>query len=163
FCLPAAAPAPAAAAPARTATVVAGERVLVVDDDPSVLQFIRATLVRAGYRGEAAGRAGEAVRPFTAAREPVRPVLSHVLMPGVHGFELVRRLRAHDAGVSVLFMSGHVTPTPDRPFALLTKPFRADGLLQAVRSALARGPHRLRAGPGTGDEAVHSSTECGNQ
>lgn len=161
--LPVAAPVAPAAAP-KAAPVAPGERVLVVDDDPMILQLVRTTLQRAGYRVETATSAADAVRSYTQAAEPFRLVLSDVVMPRVSGFDLARQLQTHDAGVNVLFMSGQVVPDPAGPppaggtFDLLTKPFRPDGLLRAVRSALERGPHRMPAADGTGDEAVLSPT-----
>jgi signal transduction histidine kinase/CheY-like chemotaxis protein len=130
-----------------------GERLLVVDDDPLVLQLVRATLERAGYRVETAASAADALRAFTGAAEPFRLVLADVAVPCAGGFDLARQLRAHDAGVIVLFMGG--PPGPGRPPPggapeLLTKPFRPEGLVRAVRSALGRGPHRAGRPKGRG-------------
>ncbi len=54
-------------APAKPAKADAGARVLVVDDDPLVLSFVRATLEQAGYRVNAVSTAEEALRSYTAA------------------------------------------------------------------------------------------------
>src|SRR5262249_40571034 len=87
---PAGTPAEAATAPAATT----GEKVLVVDDDPRVLQFVASTLERAGYRVHAVGSAGEALDRYDAeGADPFRLVLSDVLMPEVNGVDLARRLR----------------------------------------------------------------------
>jgi signal transduction histidine kinase/CheY-like chemotaxis protein len=141
-----------------------GERVLVVDDDPRVLQFVAATLERAGYRVQAVGGADEAIDRYGAARsDPFRLVLSDVLMPEVNGVDLARRLRGIDPDVRVLFMSGHVGPDFPRQelegwqFELLPKPFRVEGLLRAVRVALDRAPGRRPARP-AGDGPVCSPT-----
>jgi len=150
-------------APAPTAED--GERVLVVDDDPMILQLVRTTLQRAGYRVETASSAALAMRSYTEAAEPFRLVLSDVTMPHVNGFDLVRQLQTHDASVNVLFMSGQVPTDLDRPpqlsglpYDLLAKPFRPDGLLRAVRSALERGCQRPPTTLGTGDQGVLSPT-----
>lgn len=143
-----------------------GEKVLVVDDDPRVLQFVAVTLERAGYRVQAVGSAGEALdRYTTAGPDPFRLVVSDVLMPGVNGVDLARRLRGHDPEVRVLFMSGHVGPDFPRTdlegwqFELLPKPFRVDGLLRAVRGALDRAPARRPARPaGAGDGPVRTTS-----
>jgi CheY-like chemotaxis protein len=139
-----------------------GERVLVVDDDPLVLHLVRTTLQRAGYRVETVTSADAAVRSYTRAAEPFRLVLSDLVMPHVSGFDLARQLQTHDARVNVLFMSGQVAadaagpPTPAGQFDLLAKPFRPEGLLRAVRSALERAPRGVPAADRTGDEGVHS-------
>jgi signal transduction histidine kinase/ActR/RegA family two-component response regulator len=161
--LPVAAPAPAAPAQ-QTSAVGPHEPVLVVDDDPLILELVRTTLQRAGYRVATATSAEEAIRSFRRAAEPFRLVLSDVVMPDVNGYDMARRLQAHDAGVNVLFMSGQVVPDSGRPplpgdmFDLLAKPFRPEGLLRAVRSALERGPRRPPAAKGTGDDVVHTPT-----
>src|SRR5262249_14867151 len=86
-----------------------GEKVLVVDDDPRVLQFVASTLERAGYRVQAVGSAGEALDRYDSqGTDPFRLVLSDVLMPEVNGVDLARRLRGLNPDVRVLFMSGHV-------------------------------------------------------
>jgi signal transduction histidine kinase/CheY-like chemotaxis protein len=149
---PASAPLPEAAAPAAPP----GEKVLVVDDDPRVLQFVASTLERAGYRVQAVGSATEALDRYdSAGTDPFRLVLSDVLMPEVNGVDLARRLRGLNPDVRVLFMSGHVGPDFPRQelegwqFELLPKPFRVDGLLRAVRGALDRTPaRRSTARPG---------------
>ena len=126
-------------------------RVLVVDDDPLVLQFVRATLERAGYRVEAVTSAAEALASYAAAaRDPFRLVLSDVVMPEISGVDLARRLWGRDGDARVLFMSGQqvehlgVDELPRQPAGLLHKPFRTEGLLRAVRSAIDRGPTATR-------------------
>jgi signal transduction histidine kinase/ActR/RegA family two-component response regulator len=146
--------------------VAVGEKVLVVDDDPRVLQFVASTLERAGYRVHAVGSAGEALDRYDAAgADAFRLVLSDVLMPDVNGVDLARRLRGRNPDVRVLFMSGHVGPDFPRQelegwqFELLPKPFRVDALLKAVRGALDRSPSRrpMRSG-GTGDGPLYSTS-----
>jgi signal transduction histidine kinase len=150
--------------PAEAARPAPGERVLVVDDDPMILRLVRATLQRAGYRVETASCADDALRSYTQAAEPFRLVLSDLVMPHVSGFDLARQLQTHDAGVNVLFMSGQVGPDAGRPqlpgreFGLLTKPFRPESLLRAVRSALERSGRGVPAADGAGDDGVHSRT-----
>ena len=134
-------PAPAAAAgqPKR------GERVLVVDDDAMILRFICATLEQAGYRVQAASGAEEAVAQYTAAAsDRFRLVLADVFMPKATGVDLARRLLGRDPDVRFLFMSGKLTRDFDGPdfagrgFEFLSKPFRTEGLLRAVRGAIDR-------------------------
>ncbi len=140
--LPVAGPTPPAVeTPAR------GEKVLVVDDDPNILRFICTTLERAGYRTQGAATAEEALVQYTAASaDRLRLVLSDVIMPRTTGVELARRLVNHDPDVRVLFMSGQTTSDLTRldfagaRFEFLSKPFRPDGLLRAVRGALDRTP-----------------------
>jgi signal transduction histidine kinase/CheY-like chemotaxis protein len=133
-------------------TTTPHDKVLVVDDDPMILQFVTTTLERAGYRVQAVANAEDAVRTYTAAAgDPFRLVLSDVLMPHTNGVELAKRLLAHDANVRILFMSGQVPPeftqqefAPGQ-FDLLPKPFRPEGLVRAVRAAFDRQTPRRAA------------------
>jgi signal transduction histidine kinase/ActR/RegA family two-component response regulator len=122
-----------------------GERILVVDDEPEVLRFVASSLERAGYRVESAP-SGEAAFDRISAQggDPYRLVLTDVIMPGIGGVGLVNRILKRDPAARVLFMSGHVSSDFTQQdfasyrFELLTKPFRADHLLRAVRAALDR-------------------------
>ena len=143
FYLPCVSPVRPVATPANTPAH--GERILVVDDDAMILRFICATLEQAGYRVQGAANAEDALSRYAAAApDRFRLVLSDVMMPRVSGVELARRLLNGDPAVRVLFMSGQ--PTKDfvqldfaaHRFDFLSKPFRPEGLLRAVRGALDR-------------------------
>jgi nitrogen-specific signal transduction histidine kinase/ActR/RegA family two-component response regulator len=143
-----------------------GERVLVVDDDPIVLQLVCSTLEHAGYQPCAASSGAEAERLFTAASaNPFRLVMTDVLMPRMSGVELARRLLGHDAGVNVLFMSGQPSGDFDQmipghwPFEVMPKPFRTEGLLRAIRVAIDQGNVGMSASPrGLGQEGLIPSS-----
>lgn len=119
-------------------------KVLVVDDDPLILQFVCTTLEQAGYQVQKATSASDAFHSFTRVTPDL--VLSDVAMPRETGIDLARRLIGQDANVRLLFMSGKAVlelEDPDmisRQFGLLAKPFRTDGLLTAVRTALNQTP-----------------------
>jgi signal transduction histidine kinase/CheY-like chemotaxis protein len=130
-------------APSAALEPTTSEKLLVVDDDPLVLRYVAGALERAGYRVHSATGGAEAIAAHTAAAaDPFRLVLSDVMMPGVSGVELAERLLRTDPDVCVLFMSGHASggdvplEISGRPCELLSKPFRSDGLLRAVRAAL---------------------------
>src|SRR5262249_19647078 len=123
----------------------AAERVLVVDDDPMVLHLVCATLQQAGYRVQAATSGAEALASYAqAGHAGFGLVLSDVVMPRISGIDLARQLLSQDTNVNLLFMSGQVTAAfPPAEclrgrFEMLSKPFRPEGLLRAVRKALLR-------------------------
>jgi PAS domain S-box-containing protein len=132
-------------APGVTAeeTDAAAERgpasILVIDDDPDVREFMVATLEEQGYRVRQASDGQRGLRE--AAR--VRPdlVILDFVMPGMSGSEVANRLLAKRPDQPILFVSGYSETeavrgvAPDAP--LLAKPFRAEALDKAVRSALA--------------------------
>jgi len=132
-----------------------GDRLLVVDDEVEVLQFVRAILERAGYRVEAFDSAESALEAYAAAgADPFRLVVSDVVMPGLTGVDLARRLLRKDPQARVLFMSGHVSGDISQPdlanhaFELLAKPFRTEQLLKAVQNNLERAGRPRPSAPG---------------
>jgi len=139
-----------AAAPLKGApekqTVPRGEKILVVDDDPLVLRFVTKTLERAGYRVHAVTTAAEALASYDAQQvEPIRLVVSDLMMPQIGGLDLAQRLLQRDSNVRLLFMSGHAVAEAEArsatslAFATIQKPFPSERLLSAVRSAIDRG------------------------
>jgi CheY-like chemotaxis protein len=121
------------------------ERVLVVEDDPSVRGLAARTLEELGYSVRAAGSAEEARE--TAAAEPPELLVTDVVMPGDSGRRLAEDLGARLPGLRVLFMSGY---TDDAVLAqgvshatapFLQKPFTPDALARKVREVLDAG-HR---------------------
>jgi signal transduction histidine kinase/CheY-like chemotaxis protein len=142
--VPALPPAPAA----PVGGTASGGRILVVDDDQMILQFVSTTLKRAGFQVHAAASADEALKAYTSppGGEAFQLVLADVLMPNVGGIDLARQLLAVDPAVHVLFMSGQATQDiaqseiDGQRFDMLSKPFRPEGLLRAVRSALEAAP-----------------------
>jgi two-component system cell cycle sensor histidine kinase/response regulator CckA len=117
---------------------MAGETILVVDDDDLVSGFVRSVLEDDGYTVvEAAGgkQALEVARTYPGR---IDLVLTDVMMPRMRGTELAPLLLARRPGIPVVYMSssfGDLKPTPQ---PLLEKPFTVKELSRAVRAALAQ-------------------------
>jgi CheY-like chemotaxis protein len=127
-------------------------RVLIVDDEESIRLFVDRVLRDAGYDTKVAPdgeRALEAARSF----EPFGLLLTDMVMPGMNGDELARRLRLDYPDLKVLYLTGFA----DRLFsarpvlwaneAFLDKPVSVAGLREAVSLALfghTRGPQPPR-------------------
>ncbi len=117
--------------------------VLVVDDEPVVLRAVGRQLRSLGYEVLEAGSGGAALERLAQHRGAVDLLLSDVLMPGMNGPDLVRRVQALRPGTPVLLMSGYYgDDLPDSPslalsVPLLRKPFTRDELAAAVAAALA--------------------------
>jgi two-component system response regulator MprA len=117
-------------------------RVLVVDDDPKILSLLRRGLSFEGYR---VTTAEDGPGALAAARdEPPDLVVLDVMMPGLDGLEVCRRLRAGAEDVPILMLTARDT-VPDRVAGLdagaddyLVKPFAFDELLARVRALLRR-------------------------
>jgi CheY-like chemotaxis protein len=121
---------------------VAGETVLVVDDDPAVLQVALKVLRRGGYNALQASGGLEALRMMEEAGGKVDLLLTDVVMPGMNGRVLSETLSARYPRLRVLFMSGY---TEDDVILkgvrvaevnFISKPFTIDGLRAKVREVL---------------------------
>jgi PAS domain S-box-containing protein len=127
-------------APSASAARTSGT-ILLVEDDEAVRTSVGGMLDALGYSVLAAGDWREAV---TAAQQSTRLdlLLTDVVMPEVSGKELCQRLRALRPRLPVLYMSGYTADVIAQHAILkdgisfIQKPFRADDLASAVRTAL---------------------------
>jgi PAS domain S-box-containing protein len=141
-----AAPGEQAAAYEPGAPVIGGqETVLLVEDEPAILSVGQIMLERLGYRVLAASHPQEAVRLAKDARERIDLLITDVVMPGMNGRDLARRLQAHQPPLKVLFMSGYTADVITRQGVLeegvefIQKPFSYRELAQRVRGVLGHG------------------------
>jgi PAS domain S-box-containing protein len=115
--------------------------VLLVEDEPKVLEVIREMLESLGFQVLATVSPVEALRLYEAHRPAIRLVLSDAVMPEMSGPELLVALRARDPDVRVVFMSGYPlgssrgTSLPDG-VPWIQKPFRRDALAEVIRRVL---------------------------
>jgi len=119
-----------------------GLRILVVDDDPAVTSLLRRGFTYEGYQVDTATSGPEALE--LARERPPALVVLDIMMPGMDGLEVCRRLRAADASVPILLLTAKDAPT-DQIVGLdtgaddyVTKPFSFDVLLARVRALLRR-------------------------
>ena len=78
--------------PRLDSALLAGARIIVVDDDPTAVELITEVLVRAGGEVIACVTADDALQAFARSRPDV--ILSDIEMPGQDGYSLIRKLRA---------------------------------------------------------------------
>ncbi|HJX12790.1 MAG TPA: response regulator transcription factor [Dehalococcoidales bacterium] len=116
-------------------------RILVVDDDPEIVSFVRRGLAYEGYTVDTAADGREAL----AKARDVAPdlVVLDIMMPGTDGFEVARRLReGSDIPIIMLTAKGtvadKVTGLDSGADDYLVKPFAFDELLARVRALLRR-------------------------
>jgi response regulator NasT len=122
-------------------------RILLVDDDPLLLEFLSAVLAHAGYDVIAAACAPEALQRIAeqgGAQEPEFALaLLDISMPGMSGLDLAKRLQEHTQ-VPFMFLSSVDDAESARQAAdygaagFVVKPVDAARLLPAFESALAR-------------------------
>ncbi|MCK6479081.1 MAG: response regulator [Planctomycetes bacterium] len=141
--LPAAAGEPSPAAdPPRPPAGAAVLPVLVVEDEPSIRRILLETLSQAGYRVEAVSSAEAALERLRGAGPaPFSLVLTDLIMQGMTGIELARRVRALHPGLPILGMTGYIDrdsfgPALEACFSgFLRKPFPSEELLRRVAEA----------------------------
>ena len=118
------------------------ERVLLVEDEPAVLELIRRTLESYGYTVLHASTPERALRAMQEGDARVDLLLTDVVMPGINGRELATHLRAFDPTLRVLFMSGYSSDVVAEQgllpaeVSLITKPFSPTALAARVREML---------------------------
>jgi DNA-binding response OmpR family regulator len=121
--------------------VVAAERILAVDDEPRYLEIIRFNLETAGYR-VACAASGEEALEAAATQEPELIVLD-VMLPGIDGFEVLRRVRERSGCPIIMLTAKGAEEDKVRGLRLgaddyVTKPFSAQELLARVEAVLRR-------------------------
>jgi two-component system OmpR family response regulator len=117
-------------------------RVLVVDDEPNIVDVIAMALRYEGFEVDAAGTGAEALAKVRDTRPHV--LLLDVMLPDMEGFEVARRLGAERARVPIIFLTAR-DATEDRVRGLtvggddyVTKPFSLEELVARVRALLRR-------------------------
>jgi signal transduction histidine kinase/CheY-like chemotaxis protein len=120
-----------------------GETILVVEDEPAMLEVTRRILDANGYTVLTAGRGTEAVKIAAEHDGPIDLLLSDVVMPYMLGKEVAERVGALRPGIRVLFMSGYAQNVigPIGNLAdghpIIDKPFTEATLLQRLSTLLA--------------------------
>lgn len=125
-------------------------RILVVDDEPFLRRILTYMLEKAGHQVECAEDGNDAWNRLNGS-DPPDLVISDLMMPGLSGTDLVRRLRS-DAGSDVPFLLLTARGNPlDREDAhecgadaFMTKPFCQRELLDQVTALLGRRTGRAR-------------------
>jgi signal transduction histidine kinase/CheY-like chemotaxis protein len=124
-------------------------RILLAEDDEAVRTSTTRMLVHAGYTVTVAENGSAALQTLRETAEPFDLLLTDVVMPGMSGAELARRVRALQPHISVLFMSGYaddesvLKAVATYAAACLAKPFTAKTLAMFVSGALAGKVHAM--------------------
>jgi DNA-binding response OmpR family regulator len=116
--------------------------ILLVDDEPSIIQLARMYLEREGFRVDAVGDGQAALEAVTNGRPAL--IVLDVMLPKLDGFEVCRQLRAKDDPVAILMLTARDEDI-DKILGLelgaddyLTKPFNPRELVARVKAILRR-------------------------
>jgi two-component system, OmpR family, alkaline phosphatase synthesis response regulator PhoP len=129
---------------------MSSELILLVDDQPSIIQLARMYLERENFRVEAAGD-GESALEAVKRLNPALVILD-VMLPKVDGFEICRRLRLGNNPVAIIMLTARDEDI-DKILGLelgaddyLTKPFNPRELVARVKAILRRAERTSQAG-----------------
>jgi two-component system, OmpR family, phosphate regulon response regulator PhoB len=149
-----------------TTPSAAGERILVVDDEPDIVALVAYHLAKNGYRVSTASSGTDALE--AAQRERPALIVLDLMLPGMSGYEVLEQLRAGDGtrDVAVLMLTAR-REEQDRIQGLslgaddyLTKPFSPQELVLRVGAIL----RRVGAGGSSPTERIHVGAleiDCG--
>ena len=119
------------------------KKVLVLEDEANIRGFIVINLRRAGYEVVEAESGEEALEKLKAQRD-IRVALLDVMLPGIDGFEVCRRLRANDANIGIIMLTAR-SQEMDKVTGLMTgaddyvaKPFSPAELTARVDALMRR-------------------------
>ena len=149
-------------------------RVLVVDDEPNLTELVSMALRYEGWDVRTAGTGTEAVR--SAREHSPDAVVLDMMLPDIDGLEILRRMRADDPDVPVLFLTAR-DAVEDRVSGLtaggddyVTKPFSLEEVVARVRALLRRtavvateSSSLLAVGDLTLDEDSHEVARAGEE
>ncbi|MGC8837394.1 MAG: response regulator transcription factor [Anaerolineae bacterium] len=118
------------------------ENVLIVEDEPKIADFLRRGLTFEGYQVRVAYTGEEALA--MVRESPPDLVILDIMLPGIDGLEVCRRLRKNHPDLPILMLTAR-DAIPDRVAGLdagaddyLVKPFALDELLARLRALLRR-------------------------
>jgi PAS domain S-box-containing protein len=129
----------------KAPAIVGGhETILVVEDEPLILELADEILSRLGYRVLTANSPDEAIRVAREYGDTIHLLLTDVVMPGMNGPDLVNKLGDFCPEIRILYMSGYTEDTIARHGVLdegvhfIQKPFSLQPLSEKIREVLDR-------------------------
>ena len=114
-------------------------RLLIVDDEPNLLDLLRRYLGRLGYEADTCGDARAALERFQAEPDRYAMVITDLSLPSLNGEELIEQMRQLRPGLPAIITSGYPYAPRGAGIRFLQKPFLPQMLVEAVENAL-KGP-----------------------
>jgi len=116
------------------------ERILVVDDEPSMREFLEIMLSQDGYRVSVASTGEEGIKIYRLTEPDL--VLTDVRMPGMSGLDLIREIHTIDSAVPIIAITAYASADDalravrEGAYDYLSKPFQVEDLRIIIRNAL---------------------------
>ncbi len=120
------------------------ETILLVDEEPIIINVGKALLERLGYKVIIADSGVEAIRIYEADKDKIDIVILDIIMPGMNGIETYRCLKKSNPGIKVLFSSGYSMDEGTSEIlnldsnGFIQKPYKFEKLSQKLRTMLGR-------------------------
>nr|WP_182354327.1 response regulator transcription factor [Flaviflexus huanghaiensis] len=123
-------------------TMSSEAKILVVDDEPSIRELLSASLSFAGFEVRMAADGHEAISQVSFVHPDL--VVLDIMLPDMDGFEVLKKLREHEPGLPVLFLTAK-DDIQDKVRGLsvggddyVTKPFSLEEVVARIRAILRR-------------------------
>jgi len=119
---------------------MAGEKILIVDDEAGMQRLLSRVLTREGYQATPVGSAREALELIS--QDSFDLMITDIQMPEMNGLELLREVKEFDPSLTILVMTAYgtvesaVEALRNGAYDYLTKPFETDEIRLAVAKAL---------------------------
>ena len=111
-------------------------RLLIVDDEPNLLELLRRYLGRLGYEVETRANAEEALALFQAGPDRFSLTVTDLTLPSLNGEELIQRIRELRPGHPAIITSGYPYEPRGPGIGFLQKPFLPQMLVEAIEKVL---------------------------
>jgi DNA-binding response OmpR family regulator len=145
----------------RHAAMTGSGWILIVDDEPLILGMVTEYFVERGYIVIAAASGQDALAAF--ARERPDVILLDIVMPGMDGFQILKRLRETDRSVPIIMLTANEDVALAREtlaigaFDYVAKPFDFEHLEQTVTAAMLYAPREPARPPSASDDSGAAS------
>jgi len=115
-------------------------RILIVDDDPDVCEYLQKFLSKDGYDVTTVANPAQVLDELK--NKPYQIIILDLKMPGMSGEELLRRIRAIDSDICIIIYTGYpsvdsaVDTMKQQVFDYIKKPFNIDDFRAVIRKAI---------------------------
>jgi len=117
------------------------EGILIVEDDPDVLEFVAKGLGNSNYNTFKAKSAEEAIKIYNQNKDQIQLVVSDIIMPGMRGDRLAEELQKANSELDIILNSGYTDRKVDqsnleKKYTFLSKPYKLRDLLETIQETL---------------------------